>query len=329
MNSESKGKDRDSGPGNDGRDEGPASSRRQSSLDARDPVSNRPPSWPFVELEVDPEAAEAAGSALIDAGSTGVEQLDLPNARSRLVAYFEEAPDLGDLARELARAPGLDPATLSSMRAGSTPDDDWLRIWKRGFEPLPVGERLLILPSWKRERAPEFPGRAIVEIDPGMAFGTGTHETTRLCLEWLEREWRGGSLLDVGTGTGILAIAAALLDARAEVTAIDVDPLAVEIARANAEINGVGGRISIRACGPEGLGGRNETVLANLTADVILATRGALVGRVRPGGFLVLSGILVEQGPEIVEAFEREEFLLKWRREAGEWVALSLRAPAR
>jgi ribosomal protein L11 methyltransferase len=284
--------------------------------------------WPFVELEAEREAAEATGSALIDAGSTGVEEQDLPNGRVRLVAYFGEAPDLGELARALARAPGLDPAALSTMRAGSTPDDDWLRIWKRGFEPLLIGERLLILPSWQRERAREFPGRAVVEIDPGMAFGTGTHETTRLCLEWLEREWCGGSLLDVGTGTGILAIAAALLDSRAGVTAIDVDPLAVEIARANAEINGVTGRISIRACGPDGVSGRSDTVLANLTADVILASREALVARVRPGGFLVLSGILLEQGREIVETFDREEFLVKWRREAGEWVALSLRAPA-
>src|SRR5512143_2833044 len=117
-----------------------------------------------------------------------------------------------------------------------------------------------------------------------MAFGTGTHETTRLCLEWLDANWSGASLLDVGTGTGILAIAAALLAPTARIVAVDVDALAVEIAIENAEINVVDERIEFETCGPEAVEGEFDAVLANLTADVILNLQEHLVARTRPGG---------------------------------------------
>jgi ribosomal protein L11 methyltransferase len=305
----------------------PAPSAQHPVSGAQDPARGAEhPAWPYVEFDAPPEQADDLGSALIDAGATGVEQRDLPGGRTTLVAYFTEAPDVDALRSALERALGLGAGQIPALRAGATPDDDWLVAWKRGYEPIPVGERLLVLPSWRRDQAAAYPGRTAVEIDPGMAFGTGTHETTRLCLEWLDEKWRGGSLLDVGTGTGILAIAAALLDSHASIAAVDVDPLAIEVARENAETNGVAGRITFRVCGPEAVGGRNDTVLANLTADVILASREALAGRVRPGGFLVLSGVLLEQAREVVEAFERDDFHVRWRRDAGEWTAVALRA---
>jgi ribosomal protein L11 methyltransferase len=287
--------------------------------------------WPYVEVDAPAEAAEPIGSALFDAGSTGIEQRDLDDGRVRLVAYFAAPPALEEVAARVAAAPGLDPAVArdaaATARLGSTPDDDWLRIWKRGFEPTPIGERLLVFPSWRRDDAAAFSDRTRIEVDPGMAFGTGTHETTRLCLEWLDEHWHGGSLLDVGTGTGILAIAAARLEPGSHVVAVDVDPVAIGVARENAETNGVAERMAFDTCGPESVGGEFDVVLANLTADVILAVAVELVARARPGGALVLSGILADQADGVVAEMEDEGLELESRRGAGEWVALAMRKP--
>lgn len=285
--------------------------------------------WPFVELDVPAEAADALGSALVDLGSNGIEQRDQPDGIVRLVAYFSTMPELTELAAGLAHASGVDRdvarAAASDIRAGSTPDDDWLRIWKRGFEPTPVGERLLVYPSWRRDEARAMEGRVRLEVDPGMAFGTGTHETTRLCLEWLDTQWRGGSLLDVGTGTGILAIAAALLAPSAEIVAVDVDPVAIDVARANAAVNGVADRIALSTDGPDTVEGSFDVVLANLTADVILALDASLVERTRADGTLVLSGVLDTQADEVVASFVDLGLELLDCRSAGEWVSLALR----
>jgi ribosomal protein L11 methyltransferase len=286
--------------------------------------------WHFVETDVPAPAADAIGSALVDLGSIGVEQRDLDPRTVRLVAYFYEAPDLSELAHGLSAARWVDGevarAAAANLRAGSTPDDDWLRLWKRGFEPTPVGGRLLVFPSWRREEAEAYTDRVRVEVDPGMAFGTGTHETTQLCLEWLDEFWTGESLLDVGTGTGILAIAALLLKPGAHIVGIDVDPLAVEIARENAVNNGVGG-IELRACGPEAVEGEFDVVLANLTADVIISLRDALVARTRPGGHLVLSGILSEQADEVVLELRAAGLEVESLSAAEEWVAIHARRP--
>ncbi len=285
--------------------------------------------WYFVETEVPASAADAVGSALVDLGSNGIEQRDVDATRIRVIAYFSEEPQLSDIAAGLSAARWIDAdvarAAASNLSIGATPDDDWLRIWKRGFEPTPIGRRLLIYPSWRREAAAAFSDRVLLEVDPGMAFGTGTHETTRLCLEWIDEHWGGASMLDVGTGTGILAIAAALLEPLARVVGVDVDPLAIKIATENAGLNGVASRVELDACGPEAIPGTFDVVVANLTADVIIMLRDALVARTQPGGTLVLSGILVEQADAVVADLEATGLRLESRRSAGEWVALAMR----
>lgn len=287
--------------------------------------------WPYVELEVATGDAEEIGATLIDLGSTGVEERPGDNNRTTVVAWFATAPDLSSLAAALASAPALDADVARNaamtLRAGATPDDDWLKLWKRGFEPTPVGDRLLVFPSWKRDEAMAIPDRIRIEVDPGMAFGTGTHETTRLCMQWLDEHWLGGSLLDVGTGTGLLAIAAVLLEPRTRAVACDVDPIAIEVAQENAVLNGIGNFIAFDICGPEGVDGDFDVVLANLTADVILLVRQALFDRTRPGGVLVMSGVLVEQAESVVAEMTALGLTLEWRRDAGEWTGLAMRRP--
>lgn len=287
--------------------------------------------WPFVELEIESSDAEIVGAALIDLGSTGIEERPADGGRATIVAWFSTTPDIAELATALASARSLDAdvarAAAATLRGGSTPDDDWLKLWKRGFEPTPVGSRLLVFPSWKRDEAMAIPDRIRIEVDPGMAFGTGTHETTRLCLEWLDSNWRGGSLLDVGTGTGLLAIAAVLLEPSTRAIACDVDPIAIEVAKENAGLNGVADSIVFDVCGPEGVDGAFDVVLANLTADVILYVRDALKSRTLPGGALVMSGVLVEQADGVVAEMATLGLSLEWRRDAGEWSGIAMRRP--
>jgi ribosomal protein L11 methyltransferase len=155
-----------------------------------------------------------------------------------------------------------------------------------------------------------------------MAFGTGTHETTRLCLEAIERNWKGGRFLDVGTGTGILAMAAALLAPGSEVVAIDVDPAAVEIARQNLAVNKL---IGVKVCEAEV--GRYashdfDMVVANLTASVIIDILDPLAASVGPSGCLILSGILTGQAADVAQALARKAFAKVERTDAGEWTSM-------
>jgi ribosomal protein L11 methyltransferase len=203
--------------------------------------------------------------------------------------------------------------------------EDWSSSWKVHFKPLRVGKHLLIVPTW--EDVPHCNGDLVIRIDPGMAFGTGGHETTRLCLELLESVMEDSSLLtvpallDLGTGSGILAMAANLLGA-GRILALDIDPDAVEVARDNLALNGMTGNIE---CGTEPLESLAEDfdiILANILAEELVRLAPYLTERLLPGGALILSGILAEK-----EAFVRAGFAsqpLNYRRTlySGEWVAM-------
>jgi ribosomal protein L11 methyltransferase len=287
-------------------------------------------SWWLVTLGVSRDAEEAAGALLFDLGSTGIVTL-LESADSvRLGAYFDSATSVDDLKPALeagfART-GLHNA-LGEFSISVIPEQDWMQKWKEGFEAVEVGERLIIAPSWK---LPEDPGsRLVIQIDPGMAFGTGTHETTRLCLAAIERHWRGGSLLDAGTGTGILAIAAALLAPESRpgsrLVAIDVDPQAVEVARENTAINNVSNRIELYEGQPRDFAGQAfDVVVANLTAEVIIDVMSDLAACLAPTGLMILSGILSELAEDVERALVASGFEVTERHESGEWCALIAR----
>ncbi len=217
-------------------------------------------------------------------------------------------------------------------------DQNWMEAWKQHYKPIPIGKRLLILPAWLESPEPE---RVAIKIDPGMAFGTGTHPTTQLCLELLEgafekQESNDDSrisqirVIDVGCGSGILSIAALKLGAEAAL-GVDIDPESIKNSRENAETNGIGAELIL------GLGSVGEIlegkfawrsaglVLANILAPVIIRLFDAgLADLVDPGGTIVLSGILYEQMQGVVDAGERKGLKMQESRRMGDWVALAM-----
>jgi ribosomal protein L11 methyltransferase len=285
------------------------------------PIGNS--SWRLVSLGVSRHAEETASALLFDLGSIGIVTLEETLDDVTLGGYFDEHTNADvirqSLEDEFDRV-GLRDA-LHAVSISVVPDQDWMQKWKEGFEAVEIGERLVVAPSWKIPK--ESGGRVVVQIDPGMAFGTGTHETTRLCLEAVERYWRGGDLLDVGTGTGILAIAASLLASGSRIVAIDVDPQAVDVARENLAINGVSGLIELREGQPRNLAGqRFNIVVANLTAEVILELINDLAGCVGVEGLMILSGILSVLADDVQRALVGCGFRVIERRDSGEWSAL-------
>ena len=211
-------------------------------------------------------------------------------------------------------------------------DQDWSLAWKEHYQPILIGERLVIVPAWLESPAPQ---RIPIRIDPGMAFGTGTHPTTQLCLELLESCMARVTpaetdVIDVGCGSGILSIAALKLGARRAV-AVDIDPQAVSVTQENADLNGItagletgpGSLVELR----EGAFSirRAQVVLVNILALVIIQLLDAgLADLIAPGGLAIFSGILAEQEQDVLAALERAGLRLGGRRQIGDWVALQV-----
>lgn len=213
-------------------------------------------------------------------------------------------------------------------------EEDWANSWKAHFKPTRIGRRLVIKPSWE-EYAP-LPGDVTLELDPGMAFGTGTHGTTRLCLEALERiMFREGEyadsrlppvpdVLDVGCGSGVLSVAAAKYGAR-QVTAVDIDPVAVQVTDENAERNGVLPLIAASTTPLTGLASPFHIVLANILAEELVRLALPLIDRTAPDGYLILSGILLEREAFVTAGFAPLPVTLVETTHSGEWSCLVYR----
>lgn len=200
-------------------------------------------------------------------------------------------------------------------------EEDWLNNWKQYFHPIPVGERLLIRPTWRAEFDPGE--RVVLNLDPGLAFGTGTHETTRLCLMALERYIKeGATVLDVGCGSGILAVAALLLGAKSA-TGVDIDELAVKTARENAELNGVSSRFEA-LCGnlTDRVGGTYDIVFANIVADAILLLSEDISSFMKKDSVYIMSGIIDTRVPEVLAALENRFEVLETLSENG-WYCIA------
>jgi ribosomal protein L11 methyltransferase len=271
--------------------------------------------WLSVSIETDCSHAEALADALLDAGalSASIEDADAgtpeetpqfgePGSittpgweRSRVIALLEAGTDVSELIAACAASAGL--GETPPYHEEEIAEQNWVQLTQSQFEPIRVSERLWIVPSW--HEAPD-PDALVLVLDPGMAFGTGSHPTTRLCLEWLERiVVPGMTILDYGCGSGILAIAAAKLGA-SEVLGVDIDLQAVNAAKNNAERNDVSARFDDSA-GP--ITGQFDIVVANILANPLKALAPAITGHVRAGGRLALSGILVEQAEELIAIY--------------------------
>ena len=306
--------------------------------------------WAEVSCTVPAAMVDRLAEFLVDLSHTGVTienlsvdtfSLDtLAETPDKTVkAYFPSEPDLdGAVARIAAFLADTGPAfsgfiyhepAISLLR-----EEDWANNWKEHFKPSRIGRRLVIKPTWEAYEA----GQAdiIIELDPGMAFGTGTHPTTRLCLLALERifshespydmgeQCEPAAILDVGTGSGVLAIAAAKLGGR-RVIGLDIDPAAVEVARHNLDQNHVGESVLVSSAPLESISGRFDIVVANILAEELVRLGGELDGRVSPHGFLILSGILTEKEELVRAGFAHYPLSLVEITREAEWSCLAYR----
>ena len=277
------------------------------------------------------ELVDEGLGARVDVDRPAVVRAYLP-ARDRSAALG--AVDGARAALGHLQAFGLRP--IGELQTRVVHEEDWAHAWKAHFPVLRIGRRLVVRPTWRRHR--RTPDDVVIALDPGMAFGTGLHPTTRLCLAGIEA-WadggrfatgsarHGGSrVLDVGCGSGILAIAAGAFGAE-ELVGLDTDPIAIEATAANARRNRLGRRIRTRV-GTLPSGERPfDLVLANLIASVLVALADGLAGELRPGGRLLASGIFVDREPDVRAAFAGAGLAVVGRSSEGEWVALEAVRP--
>jgi ribosomal protein L11 methyltransferase len=287
--------------------------------------------WLQVRLAISPEQAETYEDALLNVGAVSVTFMDAEDqpifepdlgttplwSHTHLLALFEDGTDAAQL---LAHLELLTDTPLPQHHTEVLADQDWERSWMDNFHPMRFGQRLWIVPSW--HAAPE-PDAVNLLLDPGLAFGTGTHPTTALCLEWLDgQDLTDCNVLDFGCGSGILAIAALLLGAK-QAVGTDIDYQAIDASRDNAERNGIAAeRFPLYL--PEHLPAEQaDVVVANILAGPLVALAPQLISLVKPGGRLALSGILAEQGNEVAaayaEAFELDPLSIRegWVRISG------------
>lgn len=311
--------------------------------------------WLELSVEADQEAVEAVSGILARQASGGV---SVEAAWDPVDDGLGAVPRAGGSARVRAWLPGIDPAraeaAIESVRRdlghlqafGLRPigelevrpvhEEEWASAWKSHFPVLRVGRRLVIRPTWRRHRTRT--DDVVLALDPGMAFGTGLHPTTRLCLAGIER-WAdegvldGARVLDVGCGSGILAIAAARLGARS-VHGVDTDPIAVEATLANARRNRVARRVTAGRGSVPLVAGRRSArgpfrlVLANLIASLLTDLAAALARSMEPGGRMLASGIFIDREAQVVTAFEAVGLRILRRDQETDWMLLEVERPA-
>ena len=310
--------------------------------------------WMEYTILTTTEGSDLVSQILMDAGSTGTmiedkndvaanqrpegqwDIIDEAIARRigddvKVTGYFEVDGRLSDriafIESELRRLRGMDLGMdlgkLTHLEK-TVAEQDWTESWKAAFRPFRLGGHFVIKPSW--EHCETRPGDHVIEIDPGMAFGTGTHETTGLCVRLVEKYVKPGDrVIDIGTGTGILAIAAAHMGAK-PVLATDLDAVAVRVAAENVKINGFEGVIETR-CGDllQVVSETGDVVIANIIADVIVGLAAPVRARIADGGVFICSGISVERRQDVRDALAAANYELLDDLNEGEWCAMAAR----
>jgi ribosomal protein L11 methyltransferase len=284
----------------------------------------RAKSWVEVRVGVPAHWVEGVSNFLIELGSRGVIQKD----DSTILAYFPDPSSFPGRRKRIRRY--LSDLSVSGenfiFQWRRIPEEKWAESWKAHFKPVHATPRIVIRPPWEEYRGKK--GEMILSVDPGMAFGTGTHPTTQMCLQALERLIPAfahpPSVLDFGTGSGILAIAAGKLGA-GRILALDVDPAAIQCARRNAALNRWKERIDFRMSPARGLRQQFGIVVANLLPQELLQASSFLARRVSPRGFLVVSGILRGQKKETASAFIARGLTVESSGEKKGWACLTLK----
>ena len=302
-----------------------------------------------VTVSTSTQGAELVSDILMRLGAAGTQILDradLPDPRKptdnwelmdqsvidampedvQVKAWFGEDSLKGVIAslREqlsLLQGPGMGTldVTLQGVR-----EEDWAENWKQYYKPFRIGEHMVVKPTWEPWDAQAED--LIIEIDPGMAFGTGTHETTAMCVGLIEKYYEGGTLLDVGTGSGILAIAAARLGAQ-QIVAVDIDPDAVQVARENVAHNGLESIIQVHKGDLlQGLSQQFDFAVANILAPVICMLAAPLKNHLTPGGRFVCSGIIAEAEADVKAALLSAGYTIDEIQHKGDWVAFACRS---
>jgi ribosomal protein L11 methyltransferase len=286
-------------------------------------MSGGEPRYPFVHVDVAPDDVDEISALLFELGAEGVEERDettlaksAASGKITLVGAFSTREDADQAILELDAA--------LSPRYEEVVGDGWRDAWKEHYKPYAIAEGLVVRPPWEAYEAK--PGEKVLELEPGRAFGTGLHETTRLVVQAIKKyasESKGKLVIDVGCGSGILALAALTLGAERAI-AIDNDPDVIDVTRENAARNGLAARIDASTTDVAALSATAPLVLANIEAHVLIPMAPALIERVEPGGLLFLSGVLVPQTQSVQAAYVDEMDVLETP-VLGEWTLIALR----
>lgn len=285
-----------------------------------------------LSITVPAEAAETVAWNLTERGVSGVvvseRAPDAPKQETTtLKVYFSEVtpPDMPFLEEGIRAGLSAFPGASYHVETRELPEENWATSWQKYWHVQRIGERVVVRPSWE-EYEPQ-PGDLVLTLDPKQAFGTGTHQTTRLCMRAIERlmtQAPAETVFDVGAGTGILAILAALMGAK-RVVAVDNDPVAVAAAEENAQINQVS--VENRVGSADVLEGQADLVVANILAEVIIDLAPELWRITRPGGRLVTSGIITRKADEVAAALTAQGFRVLGRESEGDWVLVEAERP--
>lgn len=304
--------------------------------------------WREVVVKVEEAAVDAVNDILMDCGAGGVVIEDPALVRKNIADNIWDAYDFTEefLNRDYIEVKAYLPCDnrlndrigqlekmLEVLNSGSLTnlvkglsfsevrEEDWAHSWKRYYKPVKAGEKIVIKPTW--EEYNPAPNDLIVELDPGMAFGTGTHPTTVMCIKFLEQVIKGGeTVFDIGTGSGVLAIVAAKLGAR-EIKAVDIDNVAVESAKTNVSQNHVSYIVEVMQGNLlEKVKGQADVAVANIVADVIILVCPDVAKVVKPGGKFIASGIIWPRAEEVIEEVKQAGFTIMEVAREGEWVSL-------
>ena len=305
--------------------------------------------WTEITVKIAPEAVEMASGVLYATGVGGVSITDssLLEESERLTsawdvldddvrekyevdfatlkAYYPPETDIEETLKTIEEGikslDGLTNISGLEISAKEVHEQDWENEWKKYYKPVPVGKRIIIKPQW--EEIYDDTRDVVIELDPGMAFGTGTHETTRMCLALLEEFVTPEStLLDIGTGSGILSVGAAKLGC-GKIVASDIDSVAVKVAKENAQLNGVADKIDIRCCDlTTGISGKYSIVVANIIADAVIMLSESAANFMADGGVYITSGIIEHRIDDVKEALTKYGFKIDRILREGEWAAI-------